>query len=264
MISCFLSVFLSACHRPAAIDFVQVKEVQLSRPDVSVSQVFFSNSAWIYVHQPPSGCQIYYTDNGQIPNQQSPVVSDSMRVENTASLRFKTIGKRYQASEEVGVDLFRLQGQAISIASSTIPTAPYDQAATTILIDQQKGSANFRDGQWLGYQTARLSFDLELAGNSINGLTLSVLEDQNSWIFAPDSLRVQFYDEANTLLAEGQLSYDAASSKVGAHCRFISVEVEEIKATRAMLSIHNLIAIPDWHPGNGHTPWLFIDEILLR
>ncbi len=264
IIVCFFSVCLGACHRPSAITFVQMEEVQLSRPGLRVNQVFFRDVATIYLNEPLPGCQIYYTDNGEVPDEKSQVAKDSIQLITTAKLRLKTIGGSYQPSEEVSLEVFRLKAQAAGIKCSAEPKAPYDQAEAAILIDQQKGSANFRDGKWLGYQAEQLSFDIELDGKTIAGLTLSVLEDQNSWIFAPDTVQVQFYDEADGLLAEGQMLYETASPKQGTTYRFLTIEVGEIQPTRATLTINNLNAIPNWHPGSGHTPWLFIDEILIR
>lgn len=258
-VTCF-----SGCHRLSTIDFVQVEDVQLSRPSVQVSQVFFQDNTTIYLGQSLAGCQIYYTDNGEAPNSKSQLAGDSIRVSNTSQLKFKTIGGRYKASEEVSVEVFRLQAKAAGIECSAAPKAPYDQAEVAILIDQQKGSTNFRDGQWLGYQAEQLSFDIELDGTTIAGLTLSVLEDQNSWIFAPEVMQVQFYDQVGTVLAEGQMNYNSASQKDGSAFRFLTIKVDEIQPTRARIAINNLAAIPDWHPGSGHAPWLFIDEILIR
>ncbi len=259
-----LAVCYISCHRPSTTNFVQVEDVQLSRPHVRVDEVFFPDSTTVYLSKPPAGCLTYFTNDGQPPNLHSSVAGDSILVGATSLLRFRNIGGGYQASEEVDIELFRLHSQIHTIETAATPKAPYDQSASVLLIDQQKGSANFRDGRWLGYQMTSLLFELTFDGSLTKGITLSVMEDQNSWIFAPDSLAVQFYDETDTLLTQAHMTYDAARVKNESAFRFLSLEVDSIRPVRARLFINNLAAIPEWHPGSGHTPWLFIDEIILR
>lgn len=259
----FQILAFGACHPPFRPTLVQVAGVQLSKPVVWTDSVFFYDTAQVFVTPPLPDCQVHFTTDGSSPQWNSPVVEDKLTVRESTTLKFKTMGGGFVASEEVSLRLFKIPQHDKSIREASAATAPYDQATAELLIDHQKASKNFKDGAWLGYQLDNVIFELQLPQAPVKGVVLSFLEDQGSWIFAPASVTVSFYDESGKLITQLHRNYAADTEKEGSAFQFINIATPEILPTKLKLEIKNLSAIPAWHPGNGKRPWLFLDEIIV-
>lgn len=254
--------FLS-CHFVSKSPFLQLDEVPLSPPVIPAENIFFKDSTSLSVLEPPAGCRIHFTTDDTPPDQNSPVLKGKLPVTTSSLLRFICLGGGYLPSDERRVELFKISDSGISMTSATPASAPYNEPPLTTLVDQQKGSKNFRDGGWLGYQSPTIVYELKLDGAMITGLALSFLEDQKSWIFAPQRLSVQFYDGDNQLIFAGEKRYAAEVETAGNSFQFLKIDTGQIRPASVVVELNNLAEIPDWHPGKGTSPWLFVDEIII-
>ncbi|MEL7220852.1 MAG: hypothetical protein AAGJ93_06000 [Bacteroidota bacterium] len=258
---CFL--LLGACtphHRPV---FLQKSAVQLSSPLVQVDSVFFYQQATIRVGPVQEGCQVYYVDSTTHADLLHPTPDKSLLAHQSSSLQFTTKGDGFQPSETVSINVFKIKPVQVRINSTNEAKAPYDKSPLRVLVDQQKAGKSFRHAGWLGFQETQIELELECKDVSLLELVLSCLEDQGSWIFAPTTIQASFYDADDQLLSVQKENYLADVQQEGHAFRFLRVPAPEQKISRISLIITNLKTIPDWHPGSGHQPWLFIDEIIL-
>lgn len=146
--------------------------------------------------------------------------------------------------------------------SGTPGAPPYNKVSESVLTDRAKAGKNFRETDWLGYQDSLLTFEFSLPGGPINGIAVSVLEDQASWIFAPSAVKAMFFDAAGQAIASGQVDYPTKVEKSGSHFRFLRVTTGEVRAARVRVEVVCLTEIPDWHPGAGQVGWVFLDEVV--
>lgn len=243
--------------------FLQEDAVALSPPVVEVADYFFTDATQVDIGKTQGNAQVHYTTDGTLPSTESPVAQSSLQIKEPQTLTFRTLGDGFLPSESVAVEVLQLSAQSLTLLSATPASPPYNKVLDTVLVDRSKAGKNFRETDWLGYQDSLLTFELSLDGGPINGIALSVLEDQASWIFAPSAIKATFYDAAGEEVASGQTTYPTETEKSGSHFRFLRVTTGAISATRVRVEVICLSQIPDWHPGAGKVGWIFLDEVFL-
>lgn len=259
-----LLLVLYSCTSKPSPSFLQEDAVALSPPVVEVADYFFTDATRIDIGKTQGTAQVHYTTDGTLPSAESPVAQSPLQIKEPQTLTFRTLGDGFLPSESVAVEVLKLSAQSLTLISATPAAPPYNKVLDSVLVDRSKAGKNFRETDWLGYQDSLLTFELSLDGGPINGIALSVLEDQASWIFAPSAIKATFYDAAGQEIASGETTYPAEAEKSGSHFRFLRVITEEVQATRVQLEVVCLSQIPDWHPGNGQQGWVFLDEVVVR
>jgi len=136
------------------------------------------------------------------------------------------------------------------IKYTTKPNPQYNYSPV-VLLDGQRGGRPWKGHEWIGFDNSKIIFEIELPKRKkISSVDISFLESNGSWIYLPKS--VEILNSSNKRLK----SYTSQS---------IDSEVVKIKIRKRVnklrFIIDNQLIIPDGHPGAGHTPWTFIDEI---
>ena len=253
---------LSSCNdQPTA--FLQADAVALSPPVVWVENTFFTKAATISLGETQGESRVHYTVDGTVPTLESPAAERQMSIDESQVLTFRTLGGGFLPSEPVAVEVMKLPAQMLTLISATPASPPYNNVPDSALADRAKAGKNFRETDWLGYQDSLLIFEFSLPEGPINGIAVSVLEDQASWIFAPSAVKATFYDAAGEEVAFGEVAYPTEVEKSGSHFRFLLVNTKAVNAARVRMEVVCLTRIPDWHPGAGKLGWVFLDEVVV-
>ncbi len=238
------------------------QQFQLAAPRVFVDSTFFSNSATVTLLFRFEGSQIRYTSNGEDVTKSSPLYSNAIEIKQSGSLRFKVFHKDYQPSATAEVHLKKLAHRIdkAEIGLDPEPNSEYEGNGSKSLVDGQKGMLQFRNGKnWLGFKSDTVSMALKFKQPlALSRISLSLLADQASWIFTPEMILVTLEEEV-----VGKWNMKDEISRT-AKLTYIDIDIEKKTYERLSILIKPLEQIPDWHPGKGTTPWLFIDEILVE
>jgi len=138
-----------------------------------------------------------------------------------------------------------------------------DRNDSPILYDGFKGSSNFSDGRWVGFEGRDMDIDFHFNEKIfINEIKINFLQDQNNWIFSPVRIRI-FVDSGNgdyqlleqktfTLKEETSIDFQEFFFSIKKNVRSIKIIAENIRLC------------PEWHKGHGKPSWIFCDEIIFR
>lgn len=230
---------------------------QLASPSIEVSKAFFEGSTTISLDLDVEGVELRYSLTGEEVSENSLLYESSIALSNSALIRAKAFHRDYRTSEEVNVRVFRINlREPMGMTYAPDPAPQYTGQGAASLTDFQKGSMNFRDGRWLGFSSDSIVFAVD-SKVPVNQLTLSVLEDHGSWIFAPN--RVEVWQDLKQV---GDWIIEAPNTLSPKSFQFIEVPLKS--PTSGTLQVKVIMnKIPDWHDGKGTTPWLFIDEIFI-
>ena len=120
------------------------------------------------------------------------------------------------------------------------------------MIDGVRGTNNFRDGLWQGYEGVDFEGIIDLGEEKeISKVIPRFLLDSNSWIFLPVKVEV-----ANKIVIN-----DVEQKNSEIVLKDFTAEFDKLKARFIKVSAENIRTCPQWHPGAGGKAWLFIDEI---
>ncbi|MBO6168358.1 MAG: GH92 family glycosyl hydrolase [Bacteroidales bacterium] len=142
----------------------------------------------------------------------------------------------------------------------------YSAGGPTGLIDNRRGSVNWRTGGWQGYQDTDFEAVVDLReAKEIMYIAAGFLQDARSWIWMPS--------EVEFLVSEDGENYTSkALVKTPVDERDMTVQTWECswggwpiaKARYVKVKAKNFGAIPEWHPGAGYPAFIFIDEITIQ
>jgi len=148
----------------------------------------------------------------------------------------------------------------------THPFSPkYASTGLATLNNKVRGSNNYSDGKWMGFEGDDLEAIIDLGSDrTISRVELGCLQNQNAWIFFPLDITIlaskdgeSFYKLANR--KSDSLHKDDAVIKKNFTIQFKTTETRFLKIVAKNTGI-----CPDWHRGAGGKAWLFVDEIIVE
>jgi len=238
---------------------LQTQQIQLNTPQIQVDSLLFKKSTQINLGFALPETEIYYTLNDEKPQKYDA----PFHLQKTTNIRLQARKNGFQNSDWIETTLIKVNSKTQNASIEVSPEAHKNYPATgaTSLIDLQKGTVNFRAGQfWSGFQAEEVvvSLNFEVA-TEVEKIYLSLLSDHNSWIFLPKQIDVWAQGE---LIGTTNLNVPESAEKTALTSILINIEPNEYNTLE--IKILNYEKIPEWHAGKGTPPWLFMDEILVE
>jgi len=241
--------------------YVQESDISLSLPYITIDDVFFETSTIIRVNQMDKGVGIKYTMDGTEPTPNSPIITDVLQVHESGVFKFRSFRKGMKPSKTMTIEAFATKKINWVGLKSTSPNSNY-ASGIEVLTNKTKGDYNFKSDEWYGYQDSIIDFSITLEkGETVNGVVVSTLVDQKSWIFSPRKMSVT-YTYADGKSDIQYLELPNCNMESNRYMNYLKIQTKPKSPIKIDVSIKTS-AIPSWHSGKGNTPWLFIDEILI-
>ncbi len=151
------------------------------------------------------------------------------------------------------------------ITVNSTPTPQYTASGKLSLIDGINGDANWRKGEWLGYQGQTFEAIIDMKSpQKITQLIATFLQDSKAWILLPK--KVEYYASMNgkdyVLLETVNNSLDPKDEKV--QVKALSAEILPTEARYIKVKAYHYGKLPEWHQGAGGEAYIFIDEISVK
>ncbi|MBK7379722.1 MAG: family 20 glycosylhydrolase [Ignavibacteriales bacterium] len=211
-----------------------------------------------------SSLKIYYSTDGSTPSELSNVYSNTLKFFGSAKLKCKAFknGIRYGETVEKEFIFHRALGLKPSFTFNY--SDKYNAGGDFALTDGVKGSLNFRDGLWQGFEGDDLQAVLDLKGTQIiNEISIGFIQDVSSWIFFP--VNVEIYSSQDGVDFELIKSFETEVTKnPDVQIKNFNSQFEHLSARYIKITAKNLGTCPDWHYGAGGKAWIFADEIIIK
>ncbi|OIP02275.1 MAG: hypothetical protein AUJ98_01865 [Bacteroidetes bacterium CG2_30_33_31] len=140
----------------------------------------------------------------------------------------------------------------------------YRAGGDSAIIDFIRGSNNFADGKWQGFDgqdlKATIIFDKV---QNVNQLSAKFLQDINSWIWLPKYVEYYSSLDGKNFHKVGTVENLIDEKREGAILQEFTLKVNNEKAKYIKIFAKGLISCPPWHKGFPYQgkAWLFIDEL---
>lgn len=165
--------------------------------------------------------------------------------------RGKSNGLVYNSKEIKGLKMNSHKALGAFIQFKTPPNTRYN-AGDLVLLDGQLGARPWKGHEWLGFDTTVIEFDVILSKKTnVKFIEISFLKDEGSWIHLPETIEISTIDND-----------EKKTVKVTAEKMKVNWKVNNTQ--KIHLKIQALKTIPNGLPGEGHAPWTFIDEIIVK
>ena len=257
-----LAILLFNCEKKSENVFLQPGDIRIAQPRLEATNQFIDSSTYLTASLKLEGTKIYYTSNGAVPTQKDQEYTEPIQVKTPGVYKFKAIHPDWKESD-ISEIVFYEKGIPIdSIIWKSNPHQRYSGTGKFTLSNNKKGSLNFQDSQWLGFDTiARASLYLDHP-EFVNSLTIGYLSDPGSWIFPPESVTVQSTSDG-IIYKDKTVVLTPLEKGSPATLKTIQVPIEDV-INELHLEVKNVSSIPQWHEGNGTKAWIFMDEWVLN
>jgi hypothetical protein len=143
------------------------------------------------------------------------------------------------------------------------PNRMYTAGGATSLVDGQRGSVNWRKGDWQGIQGEDFEAVVDLGNKTdISSLSAGFLQDTRSWILLPTEVRFLGSNNGKRFRLLGNFTHKEADNRLDVFLQELGGPLERTERYRYIkVEARQYGQLPSWHPGAGYPTFIFIDEL---
>lgn len=243
----------------------QFDSIQLKSPNIQADEEIFKDSLKITMRLNIRDAKIFYTIDGTLPDSTKLVYQGPFYIYKTTSLRCIAYKTAWIPSEVLSKSFVRQKYKAIGITLARQPNPRYKADGPNSLIDLKKGSVEFTDNLWLGFEGQPIEAVLDLGDTvSVTTITVGSIINNGSYLFPPRGLTAEYsLDGKRFKLAGARTSPAMTKAEVNQVVDY-SLTFNPQMARYLRIKVASQMRNPRWHNAPGAPSWLFIDEILVE
>lgn len=240
--------------------------MKLSPPVLLNEESFISAAVPLKLKHYIQGATIRYTTDGTDPDSlQSVVFNGDETINGNSQIKAKAFKPGWTSSDIIEASFYKLGFTPDTVIYLTKPNSKYMDEKGKVLINHEKGEADFRFGGWVAYRENRMECLLEFANpEPVQSITLSSLIDIGSYIMPAQTIEIFGGNDPKNLNPIGRLQPEQPkkakpSYSKGFECKLNTAPVKYLK-----LIVTPVAKLPAWHQGKGDKAWIFVDEVLVN
>ncbi len=237
--------------------------VYVPQPTASIGSGLYPESDAIAFNVSDPDVQIRVTLNGDDPGENSPLYKGQVLLQRSTTVKAAGFLDGHR-SRVTTVDFVKVVPVDRAQLASP-PAEKYRGEGVQTLIDLQRGSADYKDGKWLGFQGDDLELDITMQQiKEIRNVRIGILNLPGSWIFPPESVEVIASVDGQREFIIGSLTKEQIRQQLKSGRNELMVPVRPSKIKYLKVRVTNTGTCPPGHPGEGQPAWLFVDEVVLE
>lgn len=225
------------------------------------------NLKTILLKTPFDDQSVYYSTDGSEPTLRSTRYTKPFEIDRSTLVRARVFVERqsYPLTEKF-VLMHKAIGRLYKLNSEySRYNRAYSAGGSIGLLDGLRGSENFADGRWQGYQGRDLDIGIDLKGpTTVNKITLGCLQNSFSWILMPDRVQIYVGDEPDKLALAKEILNSVDPKEDGAIIHDFSASFPQLSTRYIRVVAKNPGKLPSWHQSAGSDSYIFADEIIVE
>jgi hypothetical protein len=238
---------------------------ELLPPTIMADNFFIKDKMTVEITYPFDDTAIYYTLDGSEPDTTSIKYTSPITISNTTNVKAVTAKDGWGISE-TALAYFKKSTIAYKeVSLNKAPAEKYTGAGAVMLGDLQRGSTNFVDGKWLGFEASHFNATFELdKPREISTVSVGALSIPGSYIFFPTGFTISVSQDGKrfTKLHNEKLGPQKPDSSI--QLKFFDAEFAKTNAKYVRVEVKSILKNPSWHQNPGADSWLFVDEIVIN
>ena len=214
-----------------------------------------------------NGQCIVYTADGTDPEASSQVYTSPLSVGNNTLIKAAVLlnGKLYNLSQKL-IFVHLGIGRLKKLNSTYSPYNPaYAAGGDMALLDGIKGSGNFADGRWQGFQGQDLDIEIDLKQiKPVKSVSIDCLQNTYSWILLPASVNIYSSADGITYQLLTSLGYNIPLDAKGQLVHTFTAAFDKMETRYLKVLAKSAGPLPSWHQAAGSGSFIFADEIVIE
>jgi predicted alpha-1,2-mannosidase len=233
-------------------------------PSIQTPAALFTNSVMVNIEAGYSQSKLYYTLNGQTPTKRSTLYTGAFKCDT--SLTIKAIAYEDKDSSSVTVSHLLEKPNNWKVTLVSKYSNPYTAGGDVGIIDGQRGTTNWRSGEWQGYQGQDFECIIDMGkSKAIESVTSGYLQDTRSWIIYPKKVEYYVSEDGKNFKPFGSLENGIPADDYSLQVRSFTANVPvKVNARYVKVKAINFGKLPEWHLGKGGEAFIFVDEIEVK
>ena len=159
----------------------------------------------------------------------------------------------------------RAKYQIAEVKLNQKPNDRYKAEGAFSLANFKKGTINFTEGEWLGYEGAHMTATLDMGKMlEVSNISVSALEATGSYIFFPKQLNVSVSSDGKNFKNVAKKSIPTTLVPEPPFVKNFILPFETQNARYIKVEVKSNLVNPSWHPAPGANCWIFVDEIMVE
>ena len=233
------------------------------QPFCSIESGLYTEPQLVELRVSDPSCIIRFSTQGKIPTEKSYKYKSPIFLQRSKRLMtaaFKD-GNRSRITEIVFTKVIEIKNIELKFEADS----KYAAHGPNTLADLIIASSDLKDGNWLGFHGDNLDATIDLGKiKDIKKVTLSCLNNNASWIFLPERIKILASVKGDRYSEIGSLSNENIMHKQIKGSNKLQIKTTPSKARFIRVIAQNIQTCPAGHPGEGEKAWLFADEIIIE
>jgi len=237
----------------------------LDPPSIIADTDFFKDSIKVTLDYFFKGVDIYYTLDGSEPDTTSTKYNNPIILNNSTLIKAVSHKPGWALSTVKAVSFKKSNIIPSSITLNNKPNEKYKGNGGNTLIDLKRGSINFVDGNWIGYEGSSFAATIKLKKEElISTVSVGAFSSPEKWIFYPTGFKIWVSNDGSNFKLVHTEKIKAERPNSDTKFQFFDVNIPPTTSNFVKVEIISQLNNPSWHPNPGGKSWLFVDEIVLN
>jgi putative alpha-1,2-mannosidase len=237
-------------------------ELIVPNPYITSGTKTFKQSITVEIACADSLAKIYYTLDGTTPTSSSTQYNKPIAI--MVNTTVKAIAVKDGKSSFVDEATFtKIRGDIkLTLTNKYLPN--YSAQGDETLINGIHGTANWRLGNWQGYQNNDLEAIIDLGQvKPIRQVSIGALQDSRAWIVFPSSVQYWLSDDGKNYKLAATVNTKIDVKELEPQTQQYTAPINK-KARYIKLIAKQYGALPEWHESKGSQSYIFADEITVE
>ncbi len=206
--------------------------------------------------------KIFYTLDGSSPTENSTLYNSPINISTNTTVKAVAVENGKSSFIDEGSFIKTRNDIKLTLVNKYLPN--YADEGDNALINGIHGKANWRLGNWQGYQGNDLIAIIDMESlRPIKQVSIGTLQDTGSWIVFPQYVQYWVSDDG--------INYKlAATVNTKIDIKDLIVQTQEFTAALNLTARYIKVLakqygpLPDWHESKGQPSYIFADEITVE